>query len=156
MLYNHQHMDFPMQSDQLEQYVPKSLVYSLLWSFAGDAKMKVRHRFRLSKLLAPPPPPPLPVVISPFPRPPLPPPPPLQIYVFTTLSFLSSVFYEEEKVISNMINSYLFVGMDVLFTCTNFNYCRVKYTDSLIFVLIAFIFSYSLIFVYKDPNLQSL
>jgi hypothetical protein len=41
LLYNHQHMDFPMQSDQLEQYVPKSLVYSLLWSFAGDAKMKV-------------------------------------------------------------------------------------------------------------------
>jgi dynein heavy chain 1 len=26
---------------QVEQYVPKSLVYSILWSFAGDAKMKV-------------------------------------------------------------------------------------------------------------------
>ena len=30
-----------MHSDQVEQYVPKSLVYSILWSFAGDAKMKV-------------------------------------------------------------------------------------------------------------------
>jgi dynein heavy chain 1 len=26
---------------QVEQYVPKFLVYSILWSFAGDAKMKV-------------------------------------------------------------------------------------------------------------------
>merc|ERR1719193_188369 len=43
LLYNHQHADFPMQSDQMEQYVPKSLVYSILWTFAGDAKMKVRH-----------------------------------------------------------------------------------------------------------------
>merc|ERR550519_639625 len=43
LLYNHQHADFPMQSDQVEQYVPKCLVYSILWSFAGDAKMKVRH-----------------------------------------------------------------------------------------------------------------
>ena len=43
LLYNHQHADFPMQSDQMEQYVPKSLVSSILWSFAGDAKMKVRH-----------------------------------------------------------------------------------------------------------------
>ena len=42
LLYNHQHADFHMPSDQLEQYVPKSLIYSILWSFAGDAKMKVR------------------------------------------------------------------------------------------------------------------
>ena len=41
LLYNHQHADFHMPSDQLEQYVPKSLIYSILWSFAGDAKMKV-------------------------------------------------------------------------------------------------------------------
>ena len=26
---------------KVEQYVPKCLVYSILWSFAGDAKMKV-------------------------------------------------------------------------------------------------------------------
>merc|ERR1740128_1398188 len=43
LLYNHQHADFPMQSDQMEAYLPKSLVYSILWSFAGDAKMKIRH-----------------------------------------------------------------------------------------------------------------
>merc|ERR1712142_383253 len=43
LLYNHQHLDFPMQSDQLEAYVPKSLVYSILWSFTGDSKMRVRH-----------------------------------------------------------------------------------------------------------------
>ena len=41
LLYNHQHADFPMQSDQLEAYVPKSLVYSILWSFTGDSKMRV-------------------------------------------------------------------------------------------------------------------
>ena len=33
--YNAAHSDFPMQQDQLERYVPKALVYALLWSFAG-------------------------------------------------------------------------------------------------------------------------
>ena len=33
-------MDFPMQSDQLERYIPKALVYAILWSFAGDGKLK--------------------------------------------------------------------------------------------------------------------
>lgn len=42
LIYNQQHADFPITSDQLEQYIPKALVYSLLWSFAGDAKLKVR------------------------------------------------------------------------------------------------------------------
>ncbi|CAH0551344.1 unnamed protein product [Brassicogethes aeneus] len=40
--YNHAHSDFPMSNDQMERYIPKCLVYSLLWSFAGDAKLKVR------------------------------------------------------------------------------------------------------------------
>ena len=40
--YNHTHPDFPMQLDQLERYVPKSLVYALLWSFAGDGKLKCK------------------------------------------------------------------------------------------------------------------
>lgn len=40
--FNSQHPDFPIASEQLEQYIPKALVYSLLWSFAGDAKLKVR------------------------------------------------------------------------------------------------------------------
>ncbi|KAI5651457.1 p-loop containing dynein motor region d4 domain-containing protein [Phthorimaea operculella] len=41
--YNRQHPDFPITNDQLEAYVPKWLVYSLLWSFAGDAKLKDRN-----------------------------------------------------------------------------------------------------------------
>ena len=40
--YNHSHLDFVMPQEQLEQYIQRSLVYSLLWSFAGDAKLKVR------------------------------------------------------------------------------------------------------------------
>lgn len=40
--YNQQHTDFPITNDQLEQYIPKALIYSLLWSFAGDAKLKGR------------------------------------------------------------------------------------------------------------------
>ena len=38
--YNHTHPDFPMQSDQLERYFPKALIYGVLWSFAGDGKLK--------------------------------------------------------------------------------------------------------------------
>lgn len=41
LAYNRQHPDFPITNEQLEAYVPKWLVYSLLWSFAGDAKLKV-------------------------------------------------------------------------------------------------------------------
>ncbi|GLV39725.1 Dynein heavy chain 64C [Carabus blaptoides fortunei] len=40
--YNHAHADFPLPSEQLERYIPKCLVYALLWSFSGDAKLKVR------------------------------------------------------------------------------------------------------------------
>ncbi|XP_044735865.1 dynein heavy chain, cytoplasmic isoform X10 [Chrysoperla carnea] len=42
LAYNHAHTDFPLPPEQLERYIPKCLVYSLLWSFAGDAKLKVR------------------------------------------------------------------------------------------------------------------
>ena len=31
------------QSDQLEQYIPRALVYALLWSFGGDARLKLRE-----------------------------------------------------------------------------------------------------------------
>jgi len=57
--YNQMHSDFPMkvstliiysimfhtdaQNDQLEQYVPRALVYALLWSFGGDARLKLRE-----------------------------------------------------------------------------------------------------------------
>lgn len=40
--YNHSHSDFPMGSEQIEKFIPKSLIYAILWSFAGDAKLKVR------------------------------------------------------------------------------------------------------------------
>ncbi|XP_042240101.1 dynein heavy chain, cytoplasmic-like isoform X4 [Homarus americanus] len=40
--YNNTHPDFPMQADQLERYIPKCLIHSLLWSFAGDGKLKAR------------------------------------------------------------------------------------------------------------------
>jgi dynein heavy chain 1 len=41
--YNQQHPDFPMQQDQMESYLSKSLVYALLWSVSGDGKLKVRQ-----------------------------------------------------------------------------------------------------------------
>ena len=31
------------QRDQLEKYLPRHLIYSLLWSFSGDSKMKYRE-----------------------------------------------------------------------------------------------------------------
>jgi dynein heavy chain 1 len=40
--YNHTHMDFPMNSEQLEQYTSKFLVQAILWSFTGDSKAKFR------------------------------------------------------------------------------------------------------------------
>ncbi|XP_034246586.1 dynein heavy chain, cytoplasmic-like isoform X2 [Thrips palmi] len=42
LAYNHSHSDFPLTSEQLDSYIPKCLVYALLWSFAGDAKLKGR------------------------------------------------------------------------------------------------------------------
>ena len=33
-----------LQFEQLEQYVPRYLVYSILWSFSGDGKMKSREQ----------------------------------------------------------------------------------------------------------------
>lgn len=40
--HNDSHSDFPFTNEQLEAYIPKCLVYSLLWSFAGDSKLKAR------------------------------------------------------------------------------------------------------------------
>jgi dynein heavy chain 1 len=42
LIFNQQHPDFPLASDKLELFIPKQLVYSVLWSFAGDAKLKAR------------------------------------------------------------------------------------------------------------------
>lgn len=43
LIYNQNHADFQVPQETLEKYVPSSLVYSILWSFAGDAKLKVRQ-----------------------------------------------------------------------------------------------------------------
>nr|XP_018911901.1 PREDICTED: dynein heavy chain, cytoplasmic [Bemisia tabaci] len=40
--HNRSHSDFPLSHDVLERYIPKCLVYAVLWCFAGDAKLKVR------------------------------------------------------------------------------------------------------------------
>lgn len=42
LAYNHSHSDFPLPYETVERYIPKCLVYAILWSFAGDAKLKVR------------------------------------------------------------------------------------------------------------------
>jgi dynein heavy chain 1, cytosolic len=42
LMFNQQHSDFPIAPEQLEQYIPKHLVCSVLWSFAGDSKLKSR------------------------------------------------------------------------------------------------------------------
>lgn len=41
--YNHNHPDFPMSAEQLEKYISKCLIQSVLWSFTGDSKTKVRE-----------------------------------------------------------------------------------------------------------------
>lgn len=43
VVYNQNHPDFQLSFEALERYVPASLVYSILWSFAGDARLKVRQ-----------------------------------------------------------------------------------------------------------------
>jgi dynein heavy chain 1, cytosolic len=43
--YNHSHSDFPLPPEQVDHYIQRYLVYALLWSFAGDAKLKVRSDF---------------------------------------------------------------------------------------------------------------
>jgi len=43
LLYNQQHQDFPMTAQQVEQYVVKYLVYSLVWCMSGDSKFDIRH-----------------------------------------------------------------------------------------------------------------
>ena len=40
--YNQAHPDFPMSQQQIELYMTRWLIYSLLWSFVGDCKSKIR------------------------------------------------------------------------------------------------------------------
>ena len=43
--YNESHPDFPLNADQLEKFLLKRLVYSLLWCLVGDSKLAVRLEF---------------------------------------------------------------------------------------------------------------
>lgn len=43
LAYNSNHPDFHMSHDRVERYVSKCLVQSLLWSFTGDSKNKLRE-----------------------------------------------------------------------------------------------------------------
>ena len=40
--YNQSHPDFPLTGEVLEQYVPRYLIYSIIWSFSGDSKLALR------------------------------------------------------------------------------------------------------------------
>ena len=40
--HTHAHMHTFSQFEQLEQYVPRYLIYSIVWSFSGDSKLKSR------------------------------------------------------------------------------------------------------------------
>ena len=40
--YNSQHVDFPLSAEQIEQYVTKRLLVSIIWAFSGDAKLDLR------------------------------------------------------------------------------------------------------------------
>ena len=40
--YNARHSDFPLSSDKVEAFVQKRLLLNIIWSFVGDAPLKVR------------------------------------------------------------------------------------------------------------------
>ena len=41
--YNQRHADLPMQHDQLERFILRSLLSGVIWSFSGDGKLKERQ-----------------------------------------------------------------------------------------------------------------
>ncbi|KAJ3212195.1 hypothetical protein HDU67_003972 [Dinochytrium kinnereticum] len=43
--YNSSHPDFPLASENLDKYMSKKLVLSLVWSFSGDSKFDFRNQF---------------------------------------------------------------------------------------------------------------
>ncbi|KAK6191509.1 hypothetical protein SNE40_003176 [Patella caerulea] len=43
LTYNNNHADFPIQQDQLERYLTKYLIYSIVWSMSGDGRIKMRQ-----------------------------------------------------------------------------------------------------------------
>ncbi|KAB8270794.1 dynein heavy chain, N-terminal region 1-domain-containing protein [Aspergillus minisclerotigenes] len=43
--YNIQHVDFPLDSEQIESYISKKLLLALVWSFTGDCPLVDRQAF---------------------------------------------------------------------------------------------------------------
>lgn len=43
--YNVQHVDFPLDSEQIESYISKKLLVALIWSFTGDCPLVDRQAF---------------------------------------------------------------------------------------------------------------
>lgn len=43
--YNAQHVDFPLEAEQVESYIAKKLVLALVWSFVGDCPLEDRKVF---------------------------------------------------------------------------------------------------------------
>ncbi|KAA8652525.1 dynein heavy chain [Aspergillus tanneri] len=43
--YNIQHIDFPLDSEQIESYISKKLLLALVWSFTGDCTLGDRQSF---------------------------------------------------------------------------------------------------------------
>ena len=43
--YNVQHVDFPLDSEQIESYISKKLLLALIWSFTGDCPLGDRQAF---------------------------------------------------------------------------------------------------------------
>lgn len=42
--YNQTHPDFPLTNEQVDGYITKSLVSSIVWSMSGDSKLKIREQ----------------------------------------------------------------------------------------------------------------
>jgi len=43
--YNTQHSDFPLDTEGVIAYAKRSLLFSLLWAFTGDTKLRIRSEF---------------------------------------------------------------------------------------------------------------
>lgn len=43
--YNVQHVDFPLDPEQIESYISKKLLLALVWSFTGDCRLGERQEF---------------------------------------------------------------------------------------------------------------
>ena len=42
LCYNQQHLDFPMSTNRIEDYVTRKMLLAMIWSFTGDSKLATR------------------------------------------------------------------------------------------------------------------